>query len=105
MSFWKQFAVCLGVIAAGFAGWVFFVPGAADTLRNAGVPESIVGKAVDPDKVTTATPAIVVRVAAMVLGAVGAMVRCLWSRRPWWRALSTTGSVRSEQAMPFAPSW
>jgi len=57
MSFWKQFAVCLGVIAAGFAGWVFFVPGAADTLRNAGVPESIVGKAVDPDKVTTATPA------------------------------------------------
>jgi RND family efflux transporter MFP subunit len=57
MSFWKQFALCLGVIAAGFAGWAFFVPGAADTLRNAGVPESIVGKAIDPDKVADAAPA------------------------------------------------
>ncbi|MDM9629611.1 efflux RND transporter periplasmic adaptor subunit [Rhizobium sp. S152] len=48
MPFWKQFALCLILIAAGFAGWVFFAPGAADTLRNAGVPESLVGKAVQP---------------------------------------------------------
>jgi RND family efflux transporter MFP subunit len=57
MSFWKQFALCLGVIAAGFAGWAFFVPGARDTLRNAGVPEAFVGKAVDPDKLADAAPA------------------------------------------------
>ncbi|KQV82900.1 efflux RND transporter periplasmic adaptor subunit [Rhizobium sp. Root1220] len=45
MPFWKQFVLCLVVIGAGFAGWVFFVPGATETLRNAGVPESLVGKA------------------------------------------------------------
>ncbi|MBO9194661.1 efflux RND transporter periplasmic adaptor subunit [Rhizobium sp. 16-449-1b] len=49
MSFWKQFAICLVVIAAGVTGWAVFVPGARDTLRNAGVPEALVGKAIDPD--------------------------------------------------------
>ncbi len=39
MPFWKQFIVCLVVIAAGFAGWVFFVPGAGETLRKAGFSE------------------------------------------------------------------
>lgn len=48
MPFWKQFTLCLVLIAAGFAGWFFLAPGAADTLRNAGVPESLVGKAVQP---------------------------------------------------------
>ncbi|TCU13645.1 efflux RND transporter periplasmic adaptor subunit [Rhizobium sullae] len=44
MAFWKQFILSVIIIAAGFAGWIFLVPGAADTLRNAGVPESIVAK-------------------------------------------------------------
>ncbi len=44
MAFWKQFVLSLIVIAAGFAGWIFLVPGAADVLRNAGVPENIVAK-------------------------------------------------------------
>lgn len=39
MPFWKQFIVCLVVIAAGFAGWVYFVPGAGETLRKAGFSE------------------------------------------------------------------
>jgi len=39
MPFWKQFIACLVVIAAGFAGWVFFVPGAGETLRKAGFSE------------------------------------------------------------------
>jgi len=39
MPFWKQFIVCLVVIAAAFAGWVFFVPGAGETLRKAGFSE------------------------------------------------------------------
>lgn len=44
MAFWKQIVLSIIVIAAGFAGWIFFVPGSADTLRNAGVPESLVAK-------------------------------------------------------------
>ncbi|MDR7144548.1 efflux RND transporter periplasmic adaptor subunit [Rhizobium sp. BE258] len=44
MAFWKQFILSIIVIAAGFAGWIFFVPGSADSLRNAGVPESLVSK-------------------------------------------------------------
>lgn len=39
MPFWKQFVVCVVVIAAGFAGWVYFVPGAGETLRKAGFSE------------------------------------------------------------------
>ena len=39
MAFWKQFIVCLVVIAASFAGWVYFVPGAGETLRKAGFSE------------------------------------------------------------------
>jgi multidrug efflux pump subunit AcrA (membrane-fusion protein) len=57
MSFWKQFALCLGVIAAGFAGWAFFVPRARHTQRKARVPEAFGGKAVDPDKLADAVPA------------------------------------------------
>ncbi len=57
MSFWKQFAICLIVIAAGVSGWAFLVPGARDTLRNAGVPEALVGKAIDPDNAGRAVPA------------------------------------------------
>jgi RND family efflux transporter MFP subunit len=57
MSFWKQFFLCIFVIVAGVAGWAFFVPGARDTLRNAGVPEALVGKAIDPDSASRAAPA------------------------------------------------
>ena len=57
MSFWKQFTICLIVIAAGVSAWAFFVPGARDTLRNAGVPEALVGKAIDPDNAGRAAPA------------------------------------------------
>ncbi|WP_454849868.1 efflux RND transporter periplasmic adaptor subunit [Rhizobium binxianense] len=42
MAFWKQFILSLVVIAAGFAAWIFFVPGAGETMRSAGVPESLV---------------------------------------------------------------
>ncbi|MGR9450404.1 efflux RND transporter periplasmic adaptor subunit [Rhizobium leguminosarum] len=44
MAFWKQFILSLIVIVAGFAAWVFFVPGAGDTMRDAGIPGSIVSK-------------------------------------------------------------
>jgi RND family efflux transporter MFP subunit len=44
MAFWKQFILSLIVIVAGFAAWVFFVPGAGDTMRDAGIPDSIVSK-------------------------------------------------------------
>jgi RND family efflux transporter MFP subunit len=42
MPFWKQFALCIVVILAGFAAWVYFVPGAGETMRNAGIPDNIV---------------------------------------------------------------
>jgi RND family efflux transporter MFP subunit len=42
MPFWKQFVLCLVVIMAGFAAWVYFVPGAGETMRNAGIPDNIV---------------------------------------------------------------
>lgn len=42
MPFWKQFLLCVVVIIAGFAAWVYFVPGAGDAMRNAGIPESLV---------------------------------------------------------------
>ncbi|MEX2691975.1 efflux RND transporter periplasmic adaptor subunit [Rhizobium mongolense] len=48
MAFWKQFVLSLIVIAAGFAGWIFLVPGGADVLRNAGVPENLVAKVAPP---------------------------------------------------------
>ncbi|MBY5352415.1 efflux RND transporter periplasmic adaptor subunit [Rhizobium leguminosarum] len=44
MSFWKQFILSLIAIVAGFAAWVFFVPGAGDMMRDAGIPDSIVSK-------------------------------------------------------------
>lgn len=44
MAFWKQFVLSLIVIIAGFAAWVFFVPGAGDMMRDAGIPESLVSK-------------------------------------------------------------
>lgn len=44
MAFWKQFILSLIVIVAGFAAWVFFVPGAGDTMRGAGIPDSVVSK-------------------------------------------------------------
>ncbi len=44
MPFWKQFVLCLVVIIAGFAAWVYFVPGAGETMRNAGIPDSIVSR-------------------------------------------------------------
>ncbi|MFB2601842.1 efflux transporter periplasmic adaptor subunit, partial [Rhizobium phaseoli] len=42
MAFWKQFVLSLIVIIAGFAAWVFFVPGAGDTMRAAGIPDNLV---------------------------------------------------------------
>ena len=42
MPFWKQFLLCVVVIIAGFAAWVYFVPGAGDTMRNAGIPDNLV---------------------------------------------------------------
>jgi RND family efflux transporter MFP subunit len=42
MPFWKQFVLCIVVIIAGFAAWVYFVPGAGETMRNAGIPDTIV---------------------------------------------------------------
>jgi len=42
MPFWKQFVLCIVVIMAGFAAWVYFVPGAGETMRNAGIPDNIV---------------------------------------------------------------
>lgn len=54
MAFWKQFLLCIVVIAAGFAGWIFFVPGSADSLRNAGVPESLVSKISSSEKTADA---------------------------------------------------
>jgi RND family efflux transporter MFP subunit len=44
MAFWKQIILSLIVIAAGVVGWIFFVPGSVDTLRKAGVPESLVAR-------------------------------------------------------------
>ncbi|MBB3133369.1 RND family efflux transporter MFP subunit [Rhizobium pisi] len=44
MAFWKQLALSLIVIIAGFAAWVFFAPDAGDTMRNAGIPDSLVSK-------------------------------------------------------------
>ena len=44
MPSWKQFVLCLVVIIAGFAAWVYFVPGAGETMRNAGIPDSIVSR-------------------------------------------------------------
>ncbi|WP_411196603.1 biotin/lipoyl-binding protein, partial [Rhizobium sp.] len=44
MAFWKQFILSLIVIIAGFAAWVFFVPGAGDTMRDAGIPDGIVSR-------------------------------------------------------------
>ncbi len=44
MPFWKQFVLCLVVIIAGFAAWVYFLPGAGETMRNAGIPDSIVSR-------------------------------------------------------------
>ncbi len=44
MPFWKQFVLCIVVIIAGFAAWVYFVPGAGETMRNAGIPDTIVSK-------------------------------------------------------------
>ncbi len=45
----KQFVLCLGIVVAGFAAWVVFVPGATDFLRKVGVSERLVGAAT-PDK-------------------------------------------------------
>ncbi|MDM9620999.1 efflux RND transporter periplasmic adaptor subunit [Rhizobium sp. S96] len=41
----KQFVLCLGIVVAGFAAWVVFVPGATDFLRKVGVSERLVGAA------------------------------------------------------------
>ncbi|GAA3111657.1 efflux RND transporter periplasmic adaptor subunit [Rhizobium viscosum] len=42
MPFWKQFVLCIVVIMAGFAAWVYFVPSAGQTMRNAGIPDNII---------------------------------------------------------------
>ena len=42
MSFSKQFLLCVFVIIAGLAAWVYFVPGAGETMRNAGIPDNLV---------------------------------------------------------------
>ena len=55
MAFWKQFVLSIVVIVAGFAGWIFFAPGAADSLKNAGVPESLVSRIAPPSETADAT--------------------------------------------------
>src|SRR5690349_2042886 len=55
MAFWKQFVLSIVVIVAGFAGWIFFAPGAADSLKNAGVPESLVSRIAPSAKTADAT--------------------------------------------------
>jgi len=55
MAFWKQFVLSIVVIVAGFAGWIFFAPGAADSLKNAGVPESVVSRIAPSAKTADAT--------------------------------------------------
>jgi len=55
MAFWKQFVLCIIVIVAGFAGWIFFAPGAADSLKNAGVPESLVSRIAPASETADAT--------------------------------------------------
>ena len=55
MAFWKQFVLCIIVIVAGFAGWIFFAPGAADSLKNAGVPESLVSRIAPTSETADAT--------------------------------------------------
>ena len=57
MAFWKQFVLCIIVIVAGFAGWVFFAPNAADSLKNAGVPESLVSRIAPSSETADAAPA------------------------------------------------
>lgn len=52
MAFWKQFILSLIVIIAGFAAWVFFVPGAGDTMRAAGIPDSLVSMIAPKAEVT-----------------------------------------------------
>ena len=42
MAFWKQLALSLIVIIAGFSAWVFFAPDAGDKMRDAGIPDSLV---------------------------------------------------------------
>lgn len=44
MPFWKQFLLCVVVIIAGFAAWVYFVPEASDAMRNAGIPDNLVSR-------------------------------------------------------------
>lgn len=41
----KQFVLCLGIVVAGFAAWVVFVPGATDFLRKVGMSERLIGAA------------------------------------------------------------
>jgi RND family efflux transporter MFP subunit len=55
MPFWKQFALCLAVVVAGFAGWVFLVPGAGDTLRSAGVPSRLLPSVAPSEKASGST--------------------------------------------------
>lgn len=55
MAFWKQFVLSIVVIVAGFAGWIFFAPGAADSLKNAGVPESLVSRIAPSSETADAT--------------------------------------------------
>ena len=55
MPFWKQFALCLAVAVAGFAGWVFLVPGAGDTLRSAGVPSRLLPTVAPSEKASGST--------------------------------------------------
>ncbi|MBB3409578.1 RND family efflux transporter MFP subunit [Rhizobium sp. BK316] len=57
MPFWKQFLLCVVVIIAGFAAWVYFVPGAGDTMRNAGIPDNLVSM-ITPKANETADPGV-----------------------------------------------
>jgi len=52
MAFWKQLILSLIVIIAGFAAWVFFVPGAGDTMRDAGIPDGLVSMIAPKAEVT-----------------------------------------------------
>lgn len=98
MPFWKQFALCIVVILAGFAAWVYFVPGAGETMRNAGVPDNIVSRIAPKGEEAAEAGAQQAQGgqgqgqnAATAVVAADAMLPCSLSPRPWYRASSMIG--------------
>jgi RND family efflux transporter MFP subunit len=103
MPFWKQFALCLAVVAAGFAGWVLLVPGAGDTLRKAGIPERLLpavavsgkgaaGQASGQRRAGGGNGAVLIETQAVVRGVVNDQLS----------AIGTGDAIRSVIVMPQA---